>query len=62
MIIDNLKAISGLEELCFGFTNGFRYGLMDYEGRPILKYSIFDSMTEDSNGEDYKGNFIEYYK
>ena len=60
--IDNLKYVGYKEEKYFNYQNGFEYGLMDFEGRPILKYSIFDSMTEDSNGEDYKGNFIEYYK
>ena len=60
--IDNLKYVGYKEEKYFNYQNGFEYGLMDFEGRPILKYSIFDSMTEDSNGEDYKGNFIEYYE
>ena len=58
--IDNLKYVGYKEEKYFNYQNGFEYGLMDFEGRPILKYSIFDSMTEDSNGEDYKGKFIEY--
>ncbi len=59
-IIDNLKYIGYKEEKYMNYQNGFEYGIMDYEGRPILKYSIFDSMTEDSVISDYKGNFIEY--
>lgn len=58
--IDNLNNIGYKEEKYFNYQNGFEYGLMDYEGRPILKYSIFDSMMEDTKLSDLKGNFIEY--
>ena len=59
VIIDNLKAITGLEELCFGFTNGFRYGLMDYEGKEICSFSAFDTMNEDSKISDSDIRYIE---
>lgn len=59
-IIDNINFIGYKEEKYFNYQNGFEYGLMDYEGRPILKYSIFDSMIEDAKLSDLKGNFIEY--
>lgn len=59
IIIDGLKAVSGLEELCFGFTNGFRYGLMDYDGKEICGFSVFDTMNEDSKISDADIRFIE---
>ena len=59
IIIDNLKGVSRLEELCFSFTNGFRYGLMDYEGKEICSFSVFDTMNEDSKISDQDIRFIE---
>lgn len=59
VIVDNLKAVSGLEELCFSYTNGFRYGLMDYNGDVICSFSIFNTMKEDAKMSDYDIRFIE---
>lgn len=53
VIIDGLKYVSGLEKECFTFTNGFKYGLMDYEGKVICSFSIFNTMNEDAKLEDY---------
>ena len=59
IIIDNLKAVSGLEKDCFTFTNGFRYGLMDYDGNEICSFSIFNTMDEDSNLKDYEIGLVD---
>ena len=61
IVVDKLKQVGMLEEKYFSYQNGFEYGLMDYEGRPILKYSIFDTMTEDSVGKDYRGEYVIKY-
>ena len=61
IVVDKLKHISMLEEKYFSYQNGFEYGLMDYEGRPIFKYSIFSTMTEDSVGKDYRGEYVIKY-
>ena len=58
--LDNINFIGFKEEKYFTYQNGFYYGLMDYDGKVVLKYSIFDSMQEDANLNDYKGDFIEY--
>ena len=47
--IDNLKNVSDMDDLCFTYQDGFEYGIMDYNGNIIFSYSIFDTMTEDSN-------------
>lgn len=60
--VDNLKVIESLKEKYFTFQNGFKYGLMDYDGNPILTYSIFDTMMEDSAGKDFDGNFVYEYE
>lgn len=60
--VDNLKVIESLKEKYFTFQNGFKYGLMDYDGNPILTYSIFDTMMEDSVRKDFDGNFVYEYE
>ena len=59
IIVDNLKSVSNLEEKCFTFMNGFKYGLMDYNQKVICEFSIFNTMTEDSNGKDYTIQYID---
>ena len=52
IIVDRLKSVNGLEENCFSFANGFKYGLMDYNGLEICSFSIFNTMNEDSRNRD----------
>ena len=59
IIINDLKSVTNLEEKSFTYTNGFRYGLMDYDGKVICDFSIFDTMTEDANLNDYKIKYVE---
>lgn len=62
IVIDNLMYVGSMEEDYFTYKNGFKYGLMDYEGIPILTYSIFDTMREDAVERDFGGKLIyEYY-
>lgn len=60
-LVDNLKNVSGLKEKYFIYQNGFKYGIMDYEGIPVLTYSIFDTMREDSVERDFDGKFVTEY-
>ena len=57
--VDNLKHLDDLEEKCFTYTNGFRYGLMDYNGKEILSLSIFNTMSEDAKSSDYDIGYVE---
>ena len=59
IVVDGLKYISGLEKDCFTFTNGFKYGLMDYEGKVICDFSVFNTMNEDARPEDFKIRLID---
>ena len=59
--VDNLKDIFDLSEKYFTYQNGFKYGLMDYEGKPIITYSIFDTMREDAVEKDFDGEFVYDY-
>ena len=61
LIVDNLKDVSNLTEKYFTYQNGFKYGLMDYEGKPILTYSVFDTMREDSVEKDFAGDYVVEY-
>ena len=59
IVVDNLKHVDDLEEKCFTYTNGFRYGLMDYNGKEILSLSIFNTMSEDAKSSDYDIRYVE---
>ena len=41
--VSGLKNISQLADDYFVYQNGFKYGIMDYEGNEIVSFSIFDS-------------------
>ena len=59
IIIEGLKSINGLEDECFSYNNGFRYGLMDYNGLEICSFSMFNTMNEDARSGDEKIRMIE---
>lgn len=59
IIIDNLKFVHEFRPGYFTYQNGFKYGLMDYTGKVLLSFSIFDSMNEDSNPKDYRKGQID---
>ena len=59
ILVDGLKSATYLQEKYFTYLNGFKYGLMDYEGNVLLSYSIFDTMSEDSVRDDYKIKYVE---
>lgn len=59
IIIKGLKSVSDLEEKSFTYANGFKYGLMDYEGKVICNFSIFDTMSEDAKIKDYDIKYVE---
>ena len=61
IVVDKMKYIGELESKYFTYQNGFEYGFMDYEGRPIIKYSIFDTMMEDANSADFRGAYVIKY-
>ena len=61
IVVDKIKTIGALKEEYFIYQNGFNYGFMDYEGNPILTFSIFDTMTEDSVREDFELDYVEDY-
>lgn len=58
IIVDNIKNIEMLTEKYFTYQNGFKYGIMDYEGIPVFTYSIFDTMKEDAVAKDFDGEFV----
>ena len=60
-LVDGLKDVSSLTKNYFTYQSGFKYGLMDYEGIPILTYSIFDTMREDAVEKDFAGEFVTEY-
>lgn len=47
IIITGLKNIEDVREHYFTYQNGFKYGLMDYKGKVLISFSIFDSLNED---------------
>ena len=61
IIVDNLKYIENLNKKYFTYQNGFKYGIMDYEGIPVFTYSIFDTMKEDASTQDFDGKFVEEF-
>lgn len=61
IVVDNIKYIESLTETYFTYQNGFKYGLMDYEGKPILTFSIFDTMREDAVEQDFAGEFVDEF-
>ena len=61
IVIDNMKYIESLNDNYFIYQNGFKYGFMDYEGNPILTFSIFDTMREDAVEKDFAGEFVTEY-
>ena len=61
IVVDKLKYVGLMEEKYFTYQNGFEYGFMDYEGRPIIKYSIFDTMMEDAVRADFNGDYVVKY-
>ena len=61
IVVDNMKCIETLLDDYFTYQNGFKYGLMDYEGIPIFSYSVFDTMREDAVAKDFNGNFVFEY-
>ena len=61
IVIDNIKYIESLNDNYFIYQNGFKYGFMDYEGNPILTFSIFDTMREDAVEKDFAGEFVTEY-
>lgn len=58
ILISGLKFIMGLEDEYFIYQNGFKYGLMDYDGNAIVSLSIFSTMKEDARLSDYDSDEI----
>ena len=61
IVIDNIKYIESLTDEYFTYLNGFKYGFMDYEGKPVLSFSIFDTMREDAVEKDFAGEFVDEF-
>lgn len=61
ILVDKLKYVGTMENKYFEYQNGFEYGIMDYEGKPIIKFSIFDNMMEDSVKNDFRGDYVVKY-
>lgn len=61
IVIDNIKYIESLTDKYFTYLNGFKYGFMDYEGKPVLSFSIFDTMREDAVEKDFAGEFVDEF-
>lgn len=59
VIIDGLKYIECLNDDYFTYQNGFRYGIMDYSGNVLLSFSIFDTMKEDADPNDYRVGYVD---
>lgn len=53
IIIDNLKQVCDISLNYFTFQNGFKYGLMDYSGKVLHEFSIFDNIKEDADDREY---------
>lgn len=61
IVVDNKKSVGDLQDKYFTYLNGFKYGLMDYTGKPILSFSIFDTMKEDAKEDDFSGDYVIEY-
>lgn len=48
-IIDNLKYVGLLEDDYFTYMDGFEYGLMDYNGKKLFTFSIFDNFQDEED-------------
>lgn len=48
VLVKGLKKADYLNDNYFTFQNGFKYGLMDYNGNVLVSYSIFDTLNEDT--------------
>ena len=61
ILVEGLKYAAQLTEKYFTYQSGFKYGLMDYSGKEIFTYSIFDTMSEDARKDDFKGEYVVKY-
>lgn len=48
ILLSNYKMLTDLQDDYCTFVNGFKYGLVDYEGKILLSFSIFDTMKDDA--------------
>ncbi len=53
ILVSGLKYIGRMEDDYIVYQNGFRYGIMDYNGVEVISLSIFDTIKEDANLSDY---------
>lgn len=53
VLVSGLKDITRMDDEYFVYQNGFKYGVMKYDGEVIVSLSIFDTMKEDANPRDY---------
>ena len=53
ILVSGLKDITRMDDEYFVYQNGFKYGVMKYDGEVIVSLSIFDTMKEDANLRDY---------
>lgn len=53
ILVSGLKDITRMDDEYFVYQNGFKYGIMKYNGEVVLSLSIFDTMREDANPRDY---------
>lgn len=53
ILVSGLKDITRMDDEYFVYQNGFKYGVMKYDGEVIVSLSIFDTMKEDANPRDY---------
>ncbi len=53
ILVSGLKDITRMDDEYFVYQNGFKYGVMKYDGEVVVSLSIFDTMREDANPRDY---------
>ena len=53
VLVSGLKDITRMDDEYFVYQNGFKYGVMKYDGEVVVSLSIFDTMKEDANPRDY---------
>ena len=53
ILVSGLKDITRMDDEYFVYQNGFKYGIMKYDGEVVVSLSIFDTMKEDANPRDY---------
>lgn len=53
ILVSGLKDITRMDDEYFVYQNGFKYGVMKYDGEVVVSLSIFDTMKEDANPRDY---------